>query len=335
MIEYLNKPESEDEVKSYWKHTEKIYVSIVCTTYNQRHYITQALDSFLAQKCEYRFEIIVHDDASTDGTREILEEYKLKYPSLFKLVLQTENQYKKGNFRPLYHASSFAEGKYLCFCEGDDFWISDLKIQKQLEALKSDQNISLVHTGAIDLVQATGALTDSDIPCEVNTTDTLFRSNRVRTFTTMFPKVFFDEFHSEHGSEANKWMLGDWPLWIYLSTKGRIILLKQVTGVYRILEESASHSKDKFRLLELYLSVCDMFIYMAPVCDFKELSFRRLANEFVKILLLHNINLLDVKCQRKEALFSASFLGYRILYYINRRVIPLSLFYSEFKKLRK
>ncbi|MUK67956.1 glycosyltransferase [Aliivibrio fischeri] len=141
-IKKLLAPFNEGEIKKYWKYTDKVYVSCVCITFNQKDYIRDALDGFLAQKTEYRFEIIIHDDVSTDGTRDILFEYKEKYPSIIKLVLQDENQYKQGKkITPL--AVSYASGEYIALCEGDDFWISNKKIQKQTEMLELYENINL------------------------------------------------------------------------------------------------------------------------------------------------------------------------------------------------
>ena len=105
----------------------QIVVSIQCLTYNHAPYIRQCLDGFVMQKTNFRFEAIIHDDASTDGTQEIIREYEKKYPDIIKPIYQKENQYSKGI--PGYITniiSSKCKGKYFALCEGDDFWIDPL-----------------------------------------------------------------------------------------------------------------------------------------------------------------------------------------------------------------
>jgi glycosyltransferase involved in cell wall biosynthesis len=106
-------------------------VSICCITYNHVDYIRDALDGFLMQKTDFSFEIIIHDDASTDGTIDIIREYERKYPNIIKPIYQTENQYSKGEKATLF-TIKVARGKYIAFCEGDDYWIDPLKLQKQI-----------------------------------------------------------------------------------------------------------------------------------------------------------------------------------------------------------
>lgn len=124
--------------------TENPMVSIICTTYNHESYIRQALEGFIMQQCNFPFEIVVHDDASTDGTADIIREYIDKYPSLFNAVLQSENQYSQGNdvIDLLYNQK--ARGKYIAICEGDDYWTDPLKLQKQADFLENHLNIAFV-----------------------------------------------------------------------------------------------------------------------------------------------------------------------------------------------
>ena len=111
-------------------------VSICCMTYNQVNFIREAIEGFLMQETNFPVEIIVHDDASTDGTADIVREYEAKYPNLFKTILQHENQLSKGG-RPRLIASSIAKGRFVALCEGDDFWTRTEKLQLQIELLES------------------------------------------------------------------------------------------------------------------------------------------------------------------------------------------------------
>lgn len=150
LINKLLAPATEGDITTHWKYTDKVYISCVCITYNQEEYIQDTIDSMLAQKCEFRFEIIIHDDLSTDGTRNILKSYRDKYPSIIKLVLQEENQFSKGKkITPL--AIEYACGDYIALCEGDDFWICEDKLQKQVDLLVNSNNINICISKAISL----------------------------------------------------------------------------------------------------------------------------------------------------------------------------------------
>lgn len=117
-----------------WPDSVPPVLSICCTTFNHLPYIRRCLDGFLEQSTKFRVEIVVHDDASTDGTADIVREYAARHPALFKPILQTSNQYTQGisGFRLAMEAAS---GSYLAMCEGDDYWADPTKLQKQVDFL--------------------------------------------------------------------------------------------------------------------------------------------------------------------------------------------------------
>lgn len=113
-------------------------VTVICVTYNHVKYIREALDSFLMQKTDFPFEIVVHDDASTDGTQEVLLEYKRKFPKIVKLQLEKKNQYSQGNIEFITKLYKNANGKYIAHCEGDDYWTDSNKLQAQFDFMESN-----------------------------------------------------------------------------------------------------------------------------------------------------------------------------------------------------
>ncbi len=128
--------------------TAEILVSIQCITFNHKDYLRHALDSFLRQKADFAFEIIVHDDASTDGTTDIVREYAALYPDIIIPMYEEENQWKKTGMKPVFaKMTNISRGKYIAYCEGDDFWQDDYKLQKQVEALESHPDASMCYTG--------------------------------------------------------------------------------------------------------------------------------------------------------------------------------------------
>lgn len=118
-------------------------VSITCTAYNHEKFIRDTIEGFLMQKTTFPFEILIHDDASTDNTAEIIKEYELKYPDLIKPIYQKENQLSKGISIILNYTLPRAKGKYIAMCEGDDFWTDPDKLQKQIDFLESNSDYSL------------------------------------------------------------------------------------------------------------------------------------------------------------------------------------------------
>lgn len=119
-------------------------VSISCITYNHERFIPQCLDGFLMQQCNFDFEILIHDDASTDNTAAIIREYEAKYPDIIKPIYQTENQWSKGikSINPTFNYPR-VKGKYIALCEGDDYWTDPLKLQKQVDFMDNDKTVVL------------------------------------------------------------------------------------------------------------------------------------------------------------------------------------------------
>lgn len=117
-----------------------ILVSIVCITYNHEPYLRKALDGFLMQETDFSVEIILAEDCSTDGTRTICEEYAAKYPDKINYIFRDHNVgYNENEFE----AMCAAKGKYIAYCEGDDYWTDPLKLQKQVDFLESHPEYSV------------------------------------------------------------------------------------------------------------------------------------------------------------------------------------------------
>lgn len=130
---------------------QPLMVSIKCLVYNHAPYLRQCLEGFVMQKTNFRFEAIVHDDASTDGSVEIISEYAKKYPEIIIPIYETENQYFKpdGSLKRIMNAA--CKGKYIAHCEGDDYWIDPLKLQKQVDFMESHQDYTLCGSNGLIL----------------------------------------------------------------------------------------------------------------------------------------------------------------------------------------
>jgi glycosyltransferase involved in cell wall biosynthesis len=150
-MEFLkNKSNMKDQesIVSNWINNEtKPLVSIICITFNHEGFISQTLEGFLIQETKFPFEIIVHDDASTDNTPNIINEFAAKYPLIIRTILQKENQYSKKEVN-IWSDFTFPEtkGKYIALCEGDDYWIDPLKLQKQVDFLEKNEDYVITWT---------------------------------------------------------------------------------------------------------------------------------------------------------------------------------------------
>src|SRR5690554_5689002 len=130
-------------------------VSVICHTYNHAPYIRQTLESLLVQETDFPVEIIVHDDASTDGTAEIIREVSAENPESLIQILQSENQFSQGR-RPSQFTFPRAQGEFIALCEGDDYWVSSDKLQRQVDALRQFPNLNLCVHPAMRLSMHTG-----------------------------------------------------------------------------------------------------------------------------------------------------------------------------------
>lgn len=142
---HLEKPIRVTDQK--WPEDVQPLVSVRCTSYQHVNYIRQTIEGFLMQETTFPIEILIHDDASTDGTAEIVEEYAKRYPHLIRPILQKENQYSKG-IKIGNIMIKMCRGDYLAICEGDDFWICSSKLQKQVQILQENRDISMVFHNA-------------------------------------------------------------------------------------------------------------------------------------------------------------------------------------------
>lgn len=134
---------TEKEITNGWvSSTNQPLVSISCITFNQELYVEDTLRGFLVQKTNFPIEILIHDDASTDGTVDIIRRYEKEYPNIIKSILQTENQYSKKICINSAFNYNRARGIYIAMCEGDDYWTNDHKLQQQFDFMQGRPDIS-------------------------------------------------------------------------------------------------------------------------------------------------------------------------------------------------
>ncbi len=229
---------------SMMNSNQEIMVTVQCLTYNHAAYIRQCLDGFLMQKTTFKFEVLVHDDASTDGTTEILKEYVSKYPDIIKPIVETENQYGKIGFSGIFALmNQRSKGKYIAFCEGDDYWIDPLKLQKQVDFLESHPDYGMIYT-AFDRVDVNGntIVNDKQLNRQLNRSKSgwlfydLILGNFIQTLTVMMRKNALVNIETYYDK------IYDYPLYLHISGKSKVYFINEKTGCYRITPTGAMHT---------------------------------------------------------------------------------------------
>lgn len=209
-------------------------VSVICSTYNHEKYVRDALEGFVMQKTTFPFEVLIHDDASTDRTQDIIREYEAKYPELIKPIYQTENQYQKPNgvFIIKGFQTSRAGGKYVAFCEGDDYWTDPLKLQKQYDFMEGHPDYTLCGCSTQWLNMLTGKVenksrTEQDVDLDLKGL-VLPKNGRPFPYVSFFMKADTWKNVPIWGFPA-----GDLQITYYAAIAGKVRMLADNMCVYR------------------------------------------------------------------------------------------------------
>ncbi len=210
-------------------------LSIVCITYNQGLFIRQALNSFLMQKTNFPFEIIIGDDCSIDATPVIIKEYAQKYPEIIKPILREENIGATQNF---VDTLSRVKTKYLAICEGDDYWTDPYKLQKQVDFLEAHPEFSACFH-PVKVIWENGEQADSIYPDKKTMTNLrnkvtlkeLLKQNLIQTNSIVYRWRFSD--CDVKNYFPNGILPSDWYLHLLHAQVGDIAYLPDCMGVYR------------------------------------------------------------------------------------------------------
>jgi glycosyltransferase involved in cell wall biosynthesis len=237
-----------------WKgDPSKPLVSICCITYNHEKYIEDALEGFLIQKTDFPFEIIIHDDASTDHTDDIIREYESMYPNLIKPIYQKENQLSKGKNPFLDFNLPQAKGKFIAFCEGDDYWTEPCKLKRQVDFLEANPEYSFCHTEHDNLDMVKGKMirnrwktlklrNDS----EENLAPLLLSDQyMVATCTALVRTDTLKTISAEHAEDFDsRYLMGDIQIWFHLARRGKVKYFQISMSTYRRVPNSTTATDD-------------------------------------------------------------------------------------------
>lgn len=209
--------------------TPLLSVCVIC--YNQAAYIRQAIDSVIKQKVNFSIGVIIADDCSTDGTREIVLDYQNRYPGLIKVLHREKNMGPGKNFIDLIYA---APGKYIAYLEGDDYWTMDTKLQQQVNFLEQNPSFAICFTDCMetfseDRGHPANFLSGGSGSKTTTTINELIFRNYIQTCTVVFRNKLFGKFPEWYKDLK----MGDWPLHLLNAQYGNIKFLPIVAAVHR------------------------------------------------------------------------------------------------------
>ena len=280
--------------------SENIAVSIICNTYNHENYIRDAIESFLMQKTNFKFEVLIHDDASTDKTPEIIREYETKYPEIIKPVYQKENQYSQGiRYASLYQYPR-VKGKYIAFCEGDDYWTDSYKLQKQYDALEKNPQVDIcAHTA--DVVEAETKKKISQI--KSSNEDKIFTTEEVILggggFVATNSLMYRSELSTLELPPFRQFLSLDYTLQIHGSLRGGMLYLKDNMSAYRKCAKGSWTSR-MGKQPDKYKAHCEKVEKMMTILD--EFTNGIYHETIEKRIRLSNFELLDHFDENKKML---------------------------------
>lgn len=224
--------------------SESIMVSIICLAFNHEKFIRDALEGFVNQKTDFAYEVLIHDDASQDGTADIIREYEKKYPDIIKPIYQTVNQYSQGVLICDEVLFPKARGKYIAMCEGDDYWTDCGKLQKQVDILEKNPQYSAC-THCVSMVDYRSGEenvinpTDQDYIFGVSDL-ILWRDKKYHTSSLMLRKEFFVV-----PSELRMRKVGDYPRAVYCALNGQVYYMRDIMAKYRYFTPGSWSSRNE------------------------------------------------------------------------------------------
>lgn len=258
-IDNINYPAPKQEYK----------VLVRCFTFNHSKFIEEAFNGFAMQQTNFPFACLVMDDASTDGEQEVIKAWmececdmeraetidiptsvviivphKTNTSCTFAFYLLKQNLYKAKEEK-MRHVTPWREKcEYEAMCEGDDYWIDPMKLQRQVEIMESDDSIGLCYTRAKIFNQKLGSFEPVLAGKKFEGISQILCENPVVTLTAIYKTRVINNYLIEIDPYVKEWKMGDYPLWLFIYEQKDICFINDITGVYRSLEESASHSND-------------------------------------------------------------------------------------------
>lgn len=266
--------------------TQDYKVIIRCYTYNHENYIEDALKGFVMQKTSFPFCAIVVDDYSTDRTAEIIKKYEEQYPNIIKGIYLQENYHSQKKKKAPLLKPWFERTNYIALCEGDDYWIDENKLQKQVEYMELHPECTMTccrtkwysvkkakYCGEQYCMSENGALNPIDV------------INRTGLYISTCSIMYRKNIKKEYPEYCKKCVVGDYPLQIYCAMKGYIYYFNNIFSVYRVdnpeswmgRQQWNSISKDRLNTIKSRVEMLSGFAQNFP--SYKKIFEEKMADE--------------------------------------------------------
>ncbi len=250
-------------------------VSVKMLTYNHEAYIAQAMEGVLQQKTNFPFELVIGEDCSTDGTREIVFEYQKKYPDIIRVITSEQNVGAKTNS---YRTEKACRGKYIAYCEGDDYWHRPDKLQKQVDYMETHPECGLIcsdfdHYNVVKRTRKENynRYRNMGLPENPDIYGIIQSKYHIITCTVLARKDLMDEIveSDPYLYQSGVFPMGDQPRWAEMSLRSRIGYIDESLATYDQLPESLSRSRNPLMTWRFAMSATQWRLYL---CDKHHLS---------------------------------------------------------------
>lgn len=289
----------------------KYKLLVDCMTFKHAPYIEQTMDGFSIQRTNFPFVCVIMDDASPDGEPEVIKKYidsnftvinteetddynlllaqhKTNAMCFFAAYLLKYNHYSIMKPKRTYLAALNSEPSYTAMCEGDDYWIDPQKLQKQVDFLDAHPDFGCVGSVCKSYVQLEDRYYEAAQQNEQEITfDDLLFDTGFATCTSCFRTELEKEYLRE---VPLKWMMGDYPRWLYFATRSKVYRLGDLTSVYRVISGSLSHPTDPQKALDFKLSSMDCTNYFVEKYGLADDKKKKLYSEGAENLLRRGIS---------------------------------------------
>jgi len=253
-------------------------VSVLMPTFNHELFIAQAIESFLNQKCDFDIELIIGNDASTDHTFEVVQQYFSKYPEKIKLIDHKQNVGLLRNYKSVLE---LAKGEYIAILESDDYWTDEYKLQKQIEFLDLHPDYGLSFTRWERLRDNVLSLRDDDTEILTKNAGKLYERFLLRNIifspTVCFRRSLYEKYCDIDDYIQLQFKVFDYPVWLSIIRHSRIHYLNSPTAVYRVLNSSISNNIDLNHRLEFERNIANVRRYIISLYGSGTLKLHQLA----------------------------------------------------------
>ena len=230
-------------------------VSVCMTTYNHEAYISQAIESVLAQHTDFGVEIVIGEDCSTDSTLEICRQYEQQYPDVVRVVTSPQNVGMHANYRRTIEA---CRGEYIAMLDGDDYFSDSNKLQMQVGAIE-EAGAAMCYTRSERKSQTKSTIYPQGKLHE-SFADMLVL-NTAENCTTLARRDMILRYYDEVKPHLYNWQTDDLPMWLWFAATQKICAIDCVTAVHRVLDTSVSHSTDWQKRISFCDSLADIMVW--------------------------------------------------------------------------